>query len=41
MYSNIKLKHLKTFLDDIDDFEEGEKEKWKLEQHKTPVDIAA
>ena len=39
--NNIKLKHIKTFLDDIDDFEPGEKEKWKLEQHRTPPDMAA
>ena len=41
MKGKLKQKHLESFLQDIDDFEFGENEKFNLEQHMTPPDIAA
>lgn len=38
---SLKLKHIEQFLQDMDDFEFGEKEKFNLEQHMTPPNIAA
>jgi predicted RNA methylase len=41
MKGKLKQKNIESFLQDIDDFEFGEKEKFDLEQHMTPSDIAA
>ena len=37
----LKQKHIEQFLQDIDDFEMGEKTKMDLEQHMTPPLLAA
>ncbi|KAL4432673.1 hypothetical protein ABPG74_004966 [Tetrahymena malaccensis] len=37
----IKLKHIESFLSDLDNFEKGEFSKLKLEQHMTPPNVAA
>ncbi|KAL4479263.1 hypothetical protein ABPG72_011475 [Tetrahymena utriculariae] len=37
----IKLKHIESFLSDLDNFEKGEFSKLKLEQHMTPANVAA
>jgi putative methylase len=39
--SRLKQKHIEQFLQDMQDFQFGEKEKMGLEQHMTPPDIAA
>ena len=41
MRSKLKQKHIEDFLQDIDDFEKDEKDKWSLEQHMTPPNLAA
>ncbi|EAS02406.3 methyltransferase-like protein (macronuclear) [Tetrahymena thermophila SB210] len=37
----VKLKHIESFLSDLDNFEQGEFSKLKLEQHMTPANVAA
>lgn len=39
--SKLKQKHIEQFLQDMSDFEFGEKDKIGLEQHMTPPDLAA
>lgn len=41
MKGKLKQKHIEDFLQDIEDFKYGEKEKMNLEQHMTPPEIAA
>lgn len=36
-----KLKHIESFLSDLDNFEKGEFSKLSLEQHMTPPNVAA
>jgi hypothetical protein len=38
---NLKQKHIEQFLQDIEDFKVGEKDKIGLEQHLTPPLLAA
>lgn len=39
--SKLKQKHIEQFLQDMSDFEYGEKDKMNLEQHMTPPNVAA
>lgn len=36
-----KLKHIESFLSDLENFEKGEFSKLSLEQHMTPPNVAA
>lgn len=39
--SKLKQKHIEQFLQDMQDFDYGEKDKMQLEQHMTPPELAA
>jgi hypothetical protein len=41
MRRKLKKKTLESFFETIEDFDGFEKEKWNLEQHLTPPDIAS
>ncbi|KRX05702.1 hypothetical protein PPERSA_09842 [Pseudocohnilembus persalinus] len=41
MQQKLKQKHIESFLQDMEGFDQAEKQKWCLEQHMTTPDIAA